>query len=528
MNKLRIVTFCFVLIALISCSENLFGSSDGGNCSSDISCLRLDAENAFRSGNYRKAYETYSRIVSIDSTASVGYFGMAKASLWMKGVNPFDMFRFADANKLEDDDGNKKIPFKDDSIKVQNRYYQGTKLAYIPLAELNRRDSLTILYELHQKELSGQAVYISDSLMRDLQKFRDEFSPFDRFPLSDREYKSNAFYGGYSVFAIAKTMLEFFDTNDDNCITKDPIIGGILGVDNPGEKSNEAKWLEWDCTKVGGKFGYDLPLGLNPDGTINTEQILEILKGDLEGPDGFYERQLIDSTDIPQDIENINNKIDNFNGNLDEVIDILGGEGDWQGEMSKYSDYASFFKIGTRLDEDGDGCIDEELLNGSDNDGDNIKGEDARLANTDPSKSFWGNIGKNHVMMFNENPNDEENLPIILDTLPEGATTTPYFIYKNKERTAKTELWGDSVGVVTVIKFTQRPEYWTTDSLELKLEVAQDTQCGNLKYGLQKRKELVGGCWLFYSDEQFRRIWLNRHANDCCKTNPNCDREKNN
>jgi len=507
MNKIHIaVVLCFALTALLSCSENLFGSSSSGDCGKDIECLRLEAENQFRNGNYEKAYNSYSKIVKIDSTASVGYFGMAKSGLWMKGVNPFDMFRFADVKKLEDDEGNKKIPFRDDSIKVQNRYYQGTTLSYKALFELNRRDSLTALYELHKKELIGQAGYMSDILREDLKNFRSEFSPFKDFPLSDREYKPNSYYGGLAVFTMAKSVLGFFDMNNDDCITKHPEIGGKPGVDFPGEIKDEAAWLKWGCKKVDGTFEIDLPIGLNPDGTIDTELILKILNEKL---DDFYLKQLIEITNVPADIENINNKINEFNGNLDEVKGILGDEGDWQEEMNKYNDYVSFFKVGTRLDEDGDGCIDEELLNGQDNDGDGIKGEDARLASIDPnnpSNPIWGKIGANHVMMFNEDPNDPRNLPMQLQP--------PQHICNDIACNKQTTLEPDTNGVITVIGFTQiqEPKYWTTDNRDLKLKVAKDTDRNNLKYNLQVRKATVGGCWLFYDEAQFQK-WLDRHKN---------------
>ncbi|MDR1830740.1 MAG: hypothetical protein LBQ76_08230 [Candidatus Fibromonas sp.] len=527
MNKLHVAIFCFALALLASCGDNLFGSSSAGSCGKDIKCLRLEAENEFRSGNYEKSYNIYKDIAGIDSTASVGYFGMAQAGLWMRGINPFDIFRFTDLDKIEDG----KIPFRGDSIKVQNRYYQGMTLAYNALSELNRRDSLTNLYELHKKESLGQAGYISDTLMEDLTSFRNEFSPFKGFPLSDREYKPNAYRGGLLISTTIKAMLSVFDINNDGCITKSP-RNGKLGDDYPGDPLEVAKWegKEWSCdckpnniysikNKCRG-YDYDQSLALNPDGTIDAEQVLDELNEELED---FYQKQLnsTDTTELPPKIGDINDKISDFKDNMDELVGMLG-EGDWQSEISKYNDYASFYKVGTRLDEDGDGCFDEELLNKLDNDGDGLTGEDARLASLDQGP-FWGKMGANHVFMYNEDSNDPRNLPMIL---PQDAKkyicNEPAPDCPDK----RTNLRRNEEGDITVIGFTQEPGYWTTDSLELKLEVAQDTECGNLKYGLEKRKNLVGGCWLFYDEEQFKRIWLNRHANNCCVTNPNCAAEK--
>jgi len=492
----------------MSCSDNLFGSSSAGSCGKDIKCLRLEAENEFRSGNYEKSYKIYKDIVGIDSTASIGYFGMAQAGLWWKGINPFDIFRFTDLDKVEDNE----IPFRNDSIKVQNRYYQGMTLAYNALNELNRRDSLTALYEL---QYNGN---IPDNLR-----------------LSDREYKLIAYRGGLLISKTIKTMLGVFDINNDGCITKSPVNGGEPGVDYPGAPSEKTKWesKEWNCDcnsennseniyglKKCRRYDYDRSLALNPDGTIDTEQILEELNEELEN---FYQNQLNskDTIGLPPNIGDINDKINDFKDNMDELMGMLG-EGDWQSEIGKYNDYASFYKVGTRLDEDGDGCFDEELLNKQDNDGDGITGEDARLASLDPGP-IWGKMGPNHVMMYNEEPNDPKNLPMILPPdAKKYICNEPAPDCPNKRTPLR-----PNEGNITVIGFTQEPGYWTTDSLDLKLEVAQDTKCGSLKYGLEKRKNLVGGCWLFYSEEQFKRIWLNRHANNCCVSNPNCAAERN-
>jgi hypothetical protein len=498
MNKIHIAILCFAVAALMSCSDNLFGSSSAGSCGKDIKCLRLEAENAFRSSNYEKSYDIYKKIVEIDTTASVGYFGMAQVGLWWRGINPFDIFRFTDLDKLEDGE----IPFRNDSIEVQNRYYQGMTLAYNALNELNRRDSLTALYEL---QYNGN---IPDNLR-----------------LSDREYKPSAYRGGLLISKTIKTMLNVFDINNDGCITSKD--------DFPGD--NEWESSKWNCdcnSKPKSKniygiekecrgYYYDKSLALNPDGGIDTEQILEELNKELED---FYQKQLNSTapTELPPDIGDINGKIDDFQDNMDELMGMLG-EGDWHAEIIKYNDYASFYKVGTRLDEDGDGCFDEELLNKQDNDGDGITGEDARLASPDPGP-FWGKMGANHVMMFNENPNDPRNLPMIL---PQDAKK---YICNEPEPDCpnKRTLLRPNEGNITVIGFTQEPGYWTTDNMDLKLEVAQDRECGNLKYGLEKRKNLVGGCWLFYDEEKFKQIWLNRHANNCCVSNPNnCAKERN-
>ncbi|MCL2207627.1 MAG: hypothetical protein FWB90_05970 [Fibromonadales bacterium] len=535
MNKLYIAVFA--MLALMSCSDNLFGSSGGGNCGDDIQCLRIEAQNAFRNGKYEDSHKAYAKIVKLDSTASIGYFGMAKAGLWMKGINPFDIFRFIN---IDDD----QIPFIGEEIIVQNRYLQGMRTASEPLSILERRDSLTALWELHMEN--------NPSLASRLDTFRlvfcggsptgtcyDTTAKRPKFPLSDREYKYNTYYGGLLISTMAKSLLDFFDINKDGCITR----RGIKGSDNPGDPSKDStEWKRWGCNRGrNGEFSHDWTINLvkNADGsfTIDTDLLMEEMLHDLEE---FFEEQINNpNAELPAAIQDINVKIDEFTGSLDEVINILGSVGlgnliedgcevggdyadencgngldsipsdpnAWQDEISKYKDFASFYKMGTRIDEDGDGCVDEEMLNKQDNDGDGIKGENSRLASTDQDSPFYGRAGTNHSMYGDPEGmadiNNARNLPRVLPTL------APHYICNNPKCTIQTELWGDEEGYVTVIGFTQEPGYWTTSDLDIKLKVAQDTICPP-KYDLKFRQDSVGGCWKNYDNDKFATYWLKR------------------
>jgi len=535
MNKLYIAAFA--MLTLMSCSDNLFGSgSSSGNCGNDIQCLRIEAQNAFRNGHYENAHNIYAKIVTIDSNASIGYFGMAKSGLWMKGINPFDVFRFI---SIDDD----QIPFIGETVIIQNRYLQGMRAAAIPLAILQRRDSLTALWEHHLENPSPLArldtfrlVFCGNSPTGTCRDTTKNKTPF---PLSDREYKYNTYYGGLLISTMAKSVLEFFDNNHDGCLTR----RGAPGVDNPGDITEDVKWKAWGCAKgTNGKYSHDFSVNIAKDADgnfiIDTEQALEELYEILEP---FYLEQLNNpDAPLPDEIVNLNNKIDEFAGSLDEVANILGSVGmdfgdliddecdakedddecesgldsipsdpnAWQNEINKYKDFASFYRMGTRVDEDGDGCVDEEMLNKQDNDGDGIKGENSRLASLDSQNPFlWGKAGTNHSMRGNPEGaadiNNWINYPTVLPTL------APHYICNTPNCYIQTELWGDEEGFVTVIGFTREPGYWTTSDLDLKLKVAQDTVCPP-KYDLKFRQDSIGGCWKNYDTDKFVTYWLKR------------------
>jgi hypothetical protein len=476
----------------VACSDNLFGSDS--SISSDTRSLRIDAENAFRRGDYQKAYDICSKIVEIDPTVSFGYFGMAKAALWKEGVNPYGLFSFYET----DDD---KVPFMDTTAVVQNKYFQMMKKVAAALSELDRRDSLT----------------------RPRNSLTKPSSP----PLSDMEY-DYGYYGGILLIAsVTKGLLGMLDINKDGCIAVLGEPGGEPGIDYPAKKNDreyDTKWKDWGCSKGAKGYTTDLPVTLmrNAEGkiivSIKTNEFLNNTVWEADSP-------------IPDDVQGFNDKLDNFTGDMDDVLEMLefmgmegdSESGDLKSDIDKYKDNAVFFRVGTHIDEDGDGCIDEDLLDGQDNDGDGLKNGNARLSSVDPKSSSWGKSGINHSMFTAPgtgtdvkdpvedlvNVNHERNMPMPMDA-PVYIPNSPGISPKDcKDNPACTELWGDDSVTVTVIRFTQDEGYWTTNDAELKLKIAKDTICPPT-YSLKDRQKLIGGCWRNYDDDKFVKYWLKR------------------
>jgi hypothetical protein len=512
--KFFYVVFCFSLLALVACSDNIFGSGEGGT---DIRSLRLDAENAFRSGNYKKAYNICSAIVAKDSTVSFGYLGMAKARLWDSGVNPLEIF-----SHVKTDEEN-EIPFANEEPYVQNKYLQGMTGVKEALSLLYRRDSLTWLYELHQRsikepkwdslftitvEINGEKVTMLVNLEERLRDFRKAYSRnYSIFPLSDREFRSEYFGSILFISSVTKGLLEVFDINKNGCIAR----RGKVGIDNPGDpKTNPNKWEEWGCKKP---FAYDVHIGLEKDENGNFMVNLSQVVADLGLDDEFYRKQAGGSDILPEEIADINNRLEDFTGDMDEIIELmdilgLGREpeeegGDWKQDINKYKDQTIFYKIGTRIDEDGDGCIDEDIMDGQDNDGDGLKDANARLASTDTNSPYYANDGLMGFHGMTGNPEDDKPLRFHI--------TDPKFIpiANDPDRWFVADLIPDENGYVTVIAFTQKPGYWTSPDADIKLIIAQDTVCPP-KFSLVDRKRLIGGCWPNYDEDKFVKYWLKR------------------
>jgi hypothetical protein len=476
---------------------------------------------------------------------------MAKASLWGHGINPLSIFSLVKPKNTGEcrEDEECPCPFIGKEIKVQNDFFQAMKKIVFVLSELSRRDSLTYLYELNVKGLS--TIKDDTSLTRRLSEFKKEYECDNKkcskpVPLSDREFKYSYFGGILLLSTFSKGFLGFFDTSGNDCIAMEGD-----STHNPGNYlKNKDEWeneWKWGCKSGVGGASYDLDLSRSincprdKDGNmsviIDTQKILEDLLKDVENyfENAFNCTEDCEKVPLPLGLGGINEKIDNFSGDFKEVEDVLnnfgfsgdgGTEGDTEdlkSEIEKYRAYTSFFKVATHRDEDGDGCIDEELLDGQDNDGDGFVNENSRLAPKDPDDRYWGVSSMNNSMYggtkFSRYRNDENweyNKPVRLRPPVIICNTPP-----TPDCSVGTELEPDEDGWVTVINFTQLgypdgTKYWTMSTQEkeakdLRLAVAQDTLC--LIYNLEFRQKTIGGCWPYYDEQKFRDYHCRRSNN---------------
>jgi len=525
MKKLHTLSLCLIaLLVLVACGENWYGSPSGG---SDIKSLRIDAENAFRNGKYETSFNICKKMTEIDPASSFGYYGMARAGLWQHGINPLNIFGIIKTKEEE-------CPFMGEDVKTRNNYLQAMRKVFNSLTELDRRDSLTVLWEFHvragkDKDWAADTIFtITDSteekrdvhLEERLKKFRDKFcggsssnacsdttGKRKSFPLSDREFTSSYFGGILLLSKFSQWFLNFLDTNNDGCLTKK----GVAGTDYPATAGD---WKKWGCTKGSDKYDPSISFKREGDNCVpDNSQILGDLQGDM---DDYYKcvetcRENCD-TKCQDKIDglgilDINNKIDDFGDDFGDIESILNSMGIEGSEIEQYKANASFYKMGAHRDVDGDGCIDEELIDGLDNDGDGFINENSRLSPTDPNDPYYGISPMNNSMygsnLYRDNSNWEYNKPVqpAPRWQPVPICNVPNCSKSSCTPPNCTLLLPDEEGWVTVMNFTQKDGYWTSNNAALKLEVAQDKNCK--KYNLQQRINLIGGCWPWYSQTQF-------------------------
>jgi hypothetical protein len=361
-------------------------------------------------------------------------------------------------------------------------------------------------------EINGEKVTMLVNLEERLRDFRKAYSGknYSGFPLSDREFKSEYFGSILFISSITKGLLEIFDINKNGCIAK----SGKSGIDNPG--TDPKKWTEWGCSNHAFDISINLEKDENGNFMVNLSQVID----DLNIDPTFYADQANTNPErpdllppLPEGVIDLNNRLEDFTGDMSEIIDLmdvlgLGREpeeegGDWKKDIEKYKNQTTFYKVGTRIDEDGDGCIDEDIMNGQDNDGDGLKDANARLASTDPNSPYYADDGLMGYHGMTGDPKDDMPLRFHMDDLNfKPIANDPY-------RNLLAELIPDEDGYITVIAFTQLPGYWTSPDADLKLEIAQDTVCPP-KYSLAERQRLIGGCWPNYTEEKFVKYWLKR------------------
>lgn len=170
-----------------------------------------------------------------------------------------------------------------------------------------------------------------------------------------------------------------------------------------------------------------------------------------------------------------------------------------------------FLSIGNAIDDDGDGCVDEEIPDGLDNDGDGEIDEDMRHYN-----SYVMDIDTENPL--NSNPTKIREIQVIdlykfVDIDGNGIyspedTAERTFVYPTRER--------EEEGKNAYFVFA-KDLVWEGDTTDIDARIANkelarlDTDSTNIKYDLKWRQEHIGGCWNNYDEERFK-AWFRGRA----------------
>lgn len=325
---------------------------------------------------------------------------------------------------------------------------------------LAQKDQIPFM-NLSGQELENYQTMIAQSLpyIRELIK-RDTLTPpkNNKYLYSDKKITFSQIAAGYSIFEMAESLLKFRKT----------AVQFNLNI----SKNSET-----------GKLSIDLE---------------ELYNSSLENPENL---DLVNTS-----IAELQNDIQNFTQNIlpsiEEFTDLSIFTGESSSESvtkeieattSEIQAQISFFLINDNMDNDGDGCIDEEIFDKKDNDGDGLVDEDLRLTLLD-RLSLDSDSEEYYVITTITPDGKDHDMDKTVDGEPELT-----FAVKAEDRIESKNF---------LLQFANEKSFSNSDSLELKHNVASDTLKASIQYDLKWRKKNIGGCWVNYDEDMFDS-WFN-------------------
>jgi tetratricopeptide (TPR) repeat protein len=442
-----------VLFLIASC--NLFNPTGSRTPSkSDADALVLEGYLHYQNGRYEKAIKMFEQAIKADSTKSEAWLGLAKSTLYKYEMNPFDLIPYF---KVEEGE----IPFMDVPDDFVTRYYEGISKTLESINELVRRDTLTSLYNAYIK-----ADNQNDSLTEFLANFEAKYGDqLDQFPLSDKKIIFPNFSIGFGILAMADILIDFKHAT----LGFSPEIFMNPETGEPEFDIDELYNNALEDTAVISTFNESL-LNLNDNMGILASSILPSVLNWSNDSGSFLGD---DSLEYVANIEDA----------LNEQIDNL--------------EAVSFYLIGDRMDNDGDGCVDEEILDGEDNDNDGLVDEDLRIVSLtrvskDSTDEFFGHIDSIGVVF----PSLDHDGDGIKNNIEESR----YLITTIEERKSSEDYR---------LAFASSYTFMSSD-LKLKQQVMNDIDINHIQYDLTWRQENVGGCWVNYDQNRFEEWFEGR------------------
>lgn len=325
---------------------------------------------------------------------------------------------------------------------------------------LAQKDQIPFM-NLSGQELENYQAMIAKSLpyIRELIK-RDTLTPpkNNKYLYSDKKITFSQIAAGYSIFEMAESLLKFRKT----------AVQFNLNISQNSET---------------GKLSIDLE---------------ELYNSSLENPENL---DLVNTS-----IAELQNDIQNFTQNIlpsiEEFTDLSIFTGESSSESvtkeieattSEIQAQISFFLINDNMDNDGDGCIDEEIFDKKDNDGDGLVDEDLRLTLLD-RLSLDSDSEEYYVITAITPDGKDHDMDKTVDGEPELT-----FAVKAEDRIESKNF---------LLQFANEKSFSNSDSLELKHNVASDTLKASIQYDLKWRKKNIGGCWVNYDEDMFDS-WFN-------------------
>ena len=432
---------------------NLFHPTESHDADSDdAAALTLDGYHEFQKSNYDSARRLFNRAIAADSGYSEAWVGLAKCVLnSQEGLNAFELVSYAQ---------------KADENQQSNGFL-----------EMQDQEA-----HLISKGIDSVLVYLNKFIAR------------DTTGKTDQKVRFRDIADSYAILLLTKAALRIRNVQTE--------LTSVLSADSAGMKLNLNTLNDLgDSLKP---FLQDMAaaseaIKIAPDASA------EIIKAYL--PDSTRQ-------DIGDDFYT-----DATVGLANTVIQLNDRAQTVEEERTEV-----FFVFGNGMDDDGDGCVDEEVIDNYDNDGDGEIDEDGRdyrsvvlVKNTfvikDDNTTQINKDGKLYDLTKSQvdSLNTIEKYETIdIDMNGKMGTQDPKeWQYVVRDPDDRDEQDNHLLKFAIDLKF---PGKNLATKIKNKELIRHDTDINNIKYSLKKRKEMVGGCWANYSDDDFKKWFEGRNA----------------
>jgi hypothetical protein len=432
---------------------NVFNPSGEGDVGSSPDAKLSEGENYFRQEEYKSSYESFAAALGEDSTRSMAYYGYCKAMMRYYDINASTLL--TEVNKAKEKSG---IPFIGAEDEAVTRYLQATSKVRAALGEMTSRDTLTRWF-LYSKDPAGKAAAKDPLASKRIDFIKDYWEKADKgyvgyhkkseFPLSDLKLGYQKIVADFGFVELIYAVTHLRDLTGDGIVNADDnLIKKLSFSTDGGFKADNIKDIvdSLDSPEKTAQFNN---LILNVASSLSSAStVINLLSPTIAGQAGATDSSGNLSQSVTQSI--------------DSVITSLG-------------DAVTFMQYGDGIDNDGDGCVDEEIPDGKDNDGDGLIDEDGRLKPIDTVDNDHNGHGKDAFTDpdAGENLNSEFKLAFTVDA---------GFL--------KGDLYADKATHVAVQK----------DSLQVRYDKAGSYSALTQEYKdkLDAAKKKIGGCWNNY------------------------------
>ncbi|MDB5050143.1 MAG: putative lipoprotein [Fibrobacteres bacterium] len=444
---------CCLSLGLILAACNVFNPSGEGDSGTSDAAQLTDGENFFRAQDYKSAYETFAAAIASDSTSSMAYYGYSKSVMRYWEVNASTLL--TEVSKAQDKSG---IPFITASDWDITRYLQATSKVRVALGTLTERDTLTrwYYYSLNPTDknaakdpLAAQRIAFMTDYWDKADKGYAGYHKKSQFPLSDLKMGYQKVIADFGFVELIYAVTHLRDLNADNIIdSNDNLLKKLTFSVDGGFKVENLKDIVDSLDTPEKKAQFNSLIQNVAGGLSSASTVLDLLSPALANQAG--------GTDTSKDLSQ------KVTQNMDSVITSLG-------------DAITFYQFGDERDNDGDGCIDEEIADGKDNDGDGLIDEDARFAPVDQVDNDHNGKGKNAFT-------DPDAGELLDSEFKLGYTTAAGFTLG--------ALYKDKATHIAVQK----------DSLQVRYDKVGAYALLSTEYKdkLDSAKKNVGGCWNNY------------------------------